>query len=112
MVYMNTKSIAYSTLDPMDAATNSSFAGKAMALKMTNGCLLHYYKTVRPSMFGMTLVVTCRMGKINQYMKMYYETHIKDEAEHHISIVQQKFDQVTKQERVVKRLKKPVFVAI
>src|ERR1700683_1048095 len=57
MVYMNTKLIAYLMLNLVDAATNSSFAGRAMALKMTNGSPLHYYKTVRSSMFGMTLVV-------------------------------------------------------
>jgi len=54
MDYKNIK--LYSTLDLADTATNSSFAGMAMALKMTNGSRCCYLKTVRLLTFGIVLV--------------------------------------------------------
>ncbi|KIM78650.1 hypothetical protein PILCRDRAFT_11106 [Piloderma croceum F 1598] len=48
-----------------------------------------------------------RMAEINMYMAMYYETQIKEEAERHVIIAEQKFDQTTEEERADQGLKKP-----
>jgi hypothetical protein len=55
---------------------------------------------------------TRRMGEINQYMAMYYETRMKEEAERRISTAQLKYSQATEEERLEEGMKKPEAVVI
>jgi hypothetical protein len=52
------------------------------------------------------------MSEINEYMVMYYETCIKEEAEHCMNIAQHKYEQTIEAERIEQELKKPTELAI
>jgi hypothetical protein len=54
----------------------------------------------------------CKMAEISQYMLMYYNTRLKEEAERRLAIAERKFSQATEEERSEQGLKKPIPVAI
>jgi hypothetical protein len=47
------------------------------------------------------------MAEISQYMLMYYDTCLKEEAERRLAIAERKFSQATEEERSEQGLKKP-----
>jgi hypothetical protein len=52
------------------------------------------------------------MGEVNHYMKLYYETRMKDEADRRLVIAQREYDNTTVEERLEKKLDPPVPLAI
>ena len=49
-----------------------------------------------------------RMGEINMYMKLHYDTRIKAEADRRLEIVQRQYDETMDSERLAQELKPPV----
>jgi len=52
------------------------------------------------------------MAEVTLYMAMYYEMHIKAEAERRVFLAERKFNQATEEERAEQDLKQPIPVAI
>ena len=52
------------------------------------------------------------MSEVNHYMMLYYDTHIKAEAERRVVIAQRTFEAVTDEEKAARGLKKPTDIVV